>query len=296
MRSMTGFGRAEGLVGTSFFTIEVKSVNHRYLDARIRLPVPYTMFEIPLNEKLRSLFERGSFEVLVKHRVAPTGGLVASGTRFAVDEAAAQSLHEGLQWLKNKYKLESVPSLDAFTSNNKILVPVEETADGDDVYEGLSELFSKALKDLKKMRENEGGKLKEILRDGLSDLSNIVGQIGEISGEHPKRVREKLDARISQWNLAATVDRQRLELEVALYADKADITEELDRLKTHVDEFVKLLESKKGVGRKLDFMTQELHREINTVSSKAAFIDVTRLTVEAKTLIEKLREQVQNVE
>jgi uncharacterized protein (TIGR00255 family) len=293
---MTGFGRSEGQIGTSFFTVEIKSVNHRYLDTRFRLPVALGLYEIPLAERLRGGFERGSFEINVRQKLISAGATVPSGTRFVVDEMAARSLFDGCEWLGKKFGIESVPTLELFALANRVFLPVEEVQDTEGLLEAVKQIFDKALADLKKMRESEGRHLKLILQEGVKRLLEIVKELEVLAPEQPKKIQERLKTRIAQWNLATSVDAQRIELEVALYAERSDITEELDRLRTHANEFLALLDRPKGVGRKLDFLTQELHREINTVSSKASLVELTQAAVEAKTLIEKLREQVQNVE
>ena len=149
---------------------------------------------------------------------------------------------------------------------------------------------------MKEMREKEGLKTKAILKQGIGELLGFVQKLEKLAPEQPKRIQEKLKSRIQQWSLPGQVDPQRLELEVAFYSEKADVAEELARLTAHAKSFLDLLETKQGVGRRLDFLTQELNREVNTLSSKASILEMTQLAVEIKTTIEKLRERVQNVE
>jgi uncharacterized protein (TIGR00255 family) len=296
LRSMTGFGRAEGVVGSSHFTIEVKSVNHRYLDLRFRLPAALSLFEIPLAEVVRGTFDRGAFDISLKHKLPTATTAMAGGTRFVLDETAAKSFFEACDWLHRHYQTPAVPSLEVLAQTNRIFVPVEESQDSGTLLTELKTLLGAALADLNTMREAEGKRLRVILQEGLSELVKVADQIAAVAPEHPKKIQEKLQARVAQWKLAAPVDSQRLEWEIAFFAERSDITEEIDRLRTHTREFQSMLDSGKAVGRKLDFLTQELHREVNTMGSKAPMVEITRLTVQAKTLIEKLREQVQNVE
>ena len=296
IRSMTGFGRAEGQVGGTYFTFEVKSVNHRYLDLRFRLPTSLSILEIPLSEVVRSYFDRGAFEIILKHKLPAAGATLAGSTRYVVDGGAAKSFFESCEWLHKNYKTDKLPSIDAVLMTNRILVAVEDTQDSGSMLNEMKTLLEKALRDLNTMREAEGERLKTILADGIQELFKVADKIALAAPEHPKKIQEKLQARIAQWNLSSPVDAQRLEWEIAFFAERADITEEIDRLRTHVREFAGILQSGKAVGRKLDFLTQELHREVNTMGSKAPMVEITRLTVEAKTIIEKLREQVQNVE
>jgi uncharacterized protein (TIGR00255 family) len=296
MNSMTGFGKAEGTHGGSQFSVEVKSVNHRYLDIRFRLPPVFNVYEVTLAEMIRKRFERGSFELAVKQKPVGSGGTVTGGTRFVVDETAAKSLAEACDKLHQMFGTPKQPTLEMMTMTNRVFVPVEENADTDALFAGLREIVERALGGLGEMRRAEGTRLKQVLASGVADLSALGERIAKLAPEHPKHIAEKLQARIAQWNFTAPADAQRLEHEIAFFADRADITEEIQRLRIHTTEFAKLLDDKKPVGRKLDFLTQELHREVNTMGSKSGLIEITKMTLEGKTLIEKLREQVQNVE
>lgn len=296
LRSMTGFGRAEGQVGGTYFTFEVKSVNHRYLDLRFRLPTSLSLLEIPLCEVVRNCFDRGAFEIILKHKLPTAGAALAGSTRFVVDGVAAKSFFESCEWLHKNYKTDKIPSIDSVMATNRILVAIEDTQESGSLLVEMKKLLEKALQDLNAMREAEGERLRTILKDGIQELFKVADKIAAAAPEHPKKIQEKLQARIAQWKLSSPVDAQRLEWEIAFFAERADISEEIDRLRTHIGEFAGMLDSGKSVGRKLDFLTQELHREVNTMGSKAPMVEITRLTVEAKTIIEKLREQVQNVE
>lgn len=296
MHSMTGFGRAEGIIDNGQYTIETKSLNHRYLDIRFRAPSFLNFLEIPLSECLRSHFERGSFEISIRQRPVGSGGAPASTTRFAVDESALDSFLQGCSVLSKKLNTSTIPSLEAILLSQKILIPMEETIEPDKLLEPIKPIFESALKQLKQMREAEGNRLKIILEQGITKLTETLSKIEKLAGAQTAAIEGKLRNRIREWKLESSVDANRLEWEVAFHADRSDITEEMDRLKTHAGEFLRLLSDKKGIGRKLDFMTQELHREVNTLASKAILVDISLLAVEAKMLVEKLREQVQNVE
>lgn len=292
---MTGFGRAEGRVGSSQFTVEIKSVNHRFIDARFRLPSAISLFESSFNETLRKRFERGSFDVTIKHKLTAQEGVVATGTKFALDESALQSFLDSLEALK-KRSLKIAPSLEAMVATSKILIPVEESENPESVLAPVKGIFEQALSQLAEMRKKEGQSLRATLEQGIKDLSAAVTKIEAFAESQPKRIQEKLKARLAQWGLSSPVDPQRLEWEVAFYAEKADVSEELVRLKAHAQSFLELLKTNGPIGRRLDFLSQELNREINTLSSKASILEMTQVAVEIKTSIEKLREQVQNVE
>lgn len=296
MESMTGFGRAETSLANTLYTIEVKSVNHRFLDVRMRLPPMLSAWEVAMTETLRAKFERGSFEINVKTKVPPQATSVSSGTRFVVDERAAKSLAEGCEWLRQNLKVEGPLSPDIFALSTKVFVAVEESTDSHAVWNELKPTYDAALNDLKKMRQGEGARLKKVLKDVLSEIGDRVKSVANLAPEQPKKIREKLTTRLAQLQVGGEIDPNRLEWEVAVLAERSDITEEIDRLKLHLKQLDSLMESPKSNGRKLDFLIQELHREVNTIGSKASLIEITQSVVELKAAIEKLREQVQNVE
>lgn len=294
MRSMTGFGRSEGTLGDQHFTLEIKTVNHRYLDLRFRLPSGFAAFEPKLSELVKQRFERGSFDVVL--RQAPLAGRVVAGTRLQADEVAARTFVEACQLLSKKLNITVAPTAEAMALTGRIFVPLEGGQDDTSQWDGLKQLALIACDEVAKMRDSEGRKLADVLQAGIQDIAKLTTQCHRVALDHPRQVREKLQARIDQWGMTGPADPQRLEWEIAYFAERADITEEIDRLKAHAQAFAAAVSESSGVGRKLDFLTQEMHREVNTMGSKAASLELTRLTVEAKQRIEKLREQAQNVE
>ena len=292
MQSMTGFGRAEGKVGDLTYLIECRSVNHRFCEIRFRMPSQFNSFELTLTERLKTFFERGSFEIWIKPKQQSLS--VPGNTRYVIDEKALSSFVDACKWIGEVHKIATTPSIEAIIQTGKILYPVEDSAQ--ESSEDLFKLFDLAMLSLKGMRGSEGMKLQGVLGAALDEIDQQVTRCRPLAAGLADTVREKLMQRIGQWQLGSPVDRQRLEWEVAFYADRADVHEELDRLNMHVVEFRKLLASASGSGRRLDFLTQEMHREVNTLSSKAGHYDLTRAAVEAKSIVERLREQVQNVE
>jgi uncharacterized protein (TIGR00255 family) len=294
--SMTGFGRSEIVLGHIQYSIEIKSVNHRYLDIRFRLPPTLAALELPIAETLRSHVERGSFEVAIRSRVPTSATSISGATRFVVDEQAARTLWSGCQWLEKELKVPLPKSPDIFAFANRVFIAVEETQDSSTLWQDLRPPFEEAVSELKKMRRAEGKRLEQVLLESLTELRGLTDQVAELAPEQPKKIRERLEAKIQQWKLSSEIDSQRLEWEIALLAERSEITEEIDRLRMHCKEFEANLKAGKAIGRKLDFLTQELHREVNTIGSKTTLAEITRLVVTAKAAIEKLREQVQNVE
>jgi uncharacterized protein (TIGR00255 family) len=296
LQSMTGFGRSEGIIGSHQYTVEVRSVNHRYLDMRFRLPPALASFENTFAEMLRAKIARGSLDVSIRSRAVTSGKGVEGTTRFVVDNRAAQSLIEACATLHAQYKTPLLPSLELLHATGKVFLSVEDGQEAAPLAPELRELVNQALTTLVAERRREGAQTQTSLQATVASLKSLANQWTQSAAQHPAKIREKLTKKIQQWNLGGTADPQRLELEVAFYADRSDIAEEIQRFEAHLEEFTKLLTASGPVGRKLDFLTQELHRETNTVASKADDLSLSRLAVEAKTAIEKLREQVQNVE
>lgn len=296
MKSMTGFGRAEQILGSQQFTLEIKSVNHRFLDLRFRMPPSFGAFEAELSEEIRKFCERGSLDISLRQKWISNNGQLSGNTRFAVDERALESFEQALQVLGNKTKQKLDHSLRDLLLTGKIVVPVEESEDRSLPIKDLLPLFSDALKKLSGMREREGANLKKVMLSIISEMKSDLDQITQLAPLQGQRIKERLENRLSQWKLSAPIDPNRLEWEVALLAEKSDIKEETDRLSGHFQSFTETMDSPSSVGRKLDFLTQELNREVNTIASKTSLIEITQLTVKLKSNIEKLREQVQNVE
>lgn len=295
MQSMTGFGKGELSTPGLMFSIEIKSVNHRFLDTRFRLPPNFASLELPLLEILKTYFERGSFEINIRQK---STGSSESGSKVAytIDEEAARSIIEGSEKLHLKFGTPKTPSLEMLFQSGRVFIVAENGESLPQLIEEIKKAFHNVLKSIKTMRENEGAKLKTILTQGVSELIGDTDRLATLAHRQPQNIKERLEARLAQWKLSAPADPHRLEWEIAMAAEKADITEEIDRLKTHTDSFLSILNEKGAIGRKLDFLTQELHREVNTTAAKSADIEITQIAVRLKTQIEKLREQVQNVE
>lgn len=295
---MTGFGRAEGVIGDSQLTVEIKSVNHRYLETRFRMPGFLGQFEIAFGQLLRSRFSRGSFDISIRHKlIQSTEATGLTGTRFVVDSKAADSLIAGYLSLQKQHSsLPATPPAELLVGSGKVFVPCEDISGVEEAFEQIKDVFSKAVDQLEQARKNEGSKLHEILTLGITELGDLSDKLEKAAEEQNPKIREKLEKRIKEWDISSPVDNQRLEWEIAFYADRADFKEELDRLRLLVAEFTQKLKEPERVGRKLDFLTQELHRELNTTGAKAALFEITQLVVHAKSIIEKLRQQVQNVE
>lgn len=296
MKSMTGFGSAEKVIGSSHFSLEIKSVNHRFLDIRFRLPPVASGFESEINEQVRSFCERGSLDISLRQKLTPQKGRVTGNTRFAVDEGALDSFLKAVQQLEKRTKSKLPYTLNSLLDTGRVLVPFEESDEALFTMKEFQPLFTLALKNLVKMREKEGKNLEKVMRGIITEMRDALKEIESFSKSQSSKIKEKLENRLKQWQLSAPVEPRRLEWEIALLAEKSDITEEIDRLKAHFEAFLESFDSQASIGRKLDFLTQELNREVNTIASKTTLMEITQLTVRLKSNIEKLREQVQNVE
>ncbi len=289
--SMTGFGRANLLADGREMTVELKSVNHRYLDLSFRMPRHISFLEDDIRRFLTEKLTRGHVDVFVTYRNT------RSDARTVVfDTVLLEAYLKAAEECSEKYGLRSDLSVSSAIRLPDVLDVVEAEEDRDAVTALLLAALDKACDDLIEMRRIEGERL---CADLLSRL-NVVMEIRErIAIRAPLVVedyRNKLNERIASILSAAEIDTARLATEVALFADKANIDEELVRLGSHVAAARELLKNGSAVGRKMDFIVQEMNREFNTIGSKANDKDITSLVIEGKAEIEKIREQVQNLE
>lgn len=294
MKSMTGFGRAEVSRDGHILSVEARSVNHRYLELNIRIPHFLGSLEGMARQIVKDKLQRGKVDLYVtylNHSQAQGEVFVSEGRMEAYLTALrkageAFSLEDDLK-LSHLLSLPDVMSVEAPKMLEEIVSPL------------LKEAAEKALDQLNEMRLIEGETIRKDLEEKLSELEKEVAAIEEAAPLVPKMFRERLEKRmeevLSQAGRAHLEDG-RLEAEVALFADKCAIDEEITRLHSHIAQYRQLLTKSEGIGRQLDFLTQELNREANTVSSKANQLEITRHALQMKNIIEKLREQIQNIE
>jgi uncharacterized protein (TIGR00255 family) len=290
---MTGYGRGVAERNGRRAAIEIRSVNHRFMDVKLRGAPLEAGLEERVGARVRERITRGS--VVVSLRL--DGGMASAAVRVDVD--AARRVHAELRQLAAALDLDGRVSLDLLCAQPGVLVQVESERSGDDALsECVAEALERALDDLVAMRDAEGKALAadlgarfDILR-GLTAALRELTQAAPIDGE--RRLRERIDRLLSGGKIS--VDEARLAQEVAILADRMDVTEELVRIGSHLVQLADLVDQRQPVGRRLDFLVQELGREVNTVASKSQSAEIARLVVEAKAEIEKIREQVQNVE
>jgi uncharacterized protein (TIGR00255 family) len=289
--SMTGFGRSELKQNGLEVQVEIRSLNHRFLEVEIRAPKHVLAFEQELKDLIRSHLSRGrvSVTIVVKGEEEPSTGLT-------IDKALAATYIRLLNELKDELELEGGLRLEQLLSFPDIISYESTKPSESNIWEPLKQTIEAALEDLKTMRLKEGVEIRKDLQKRIKGITGIIKNIEVRSKDKSKETFERLQERILGLTRIEGLDSGRLELEVALLAEKVDVTEECTRFKSHNALFLDYLENGKSEGRKLNFLLQEMHREANTIGSKANDAEVAHWVVEVKEEVEKLREQVQNIE
>lgn len=292
MRSMTGFGQATWQSGGKRLSVEVRSVNQRFLDVKLSLPRECQAWEAELRELVSGVAERGKVDVTV-YRAG------TSGDDFTVEanDTLARAILAGWQGLQRQLKLPGAIDIGLLMGRSTDLVRVvERRADASADLPQVTRLLAAALKDFNRSRDREGKLLQADMQARLKHLRALYAGLQKRTTALVPELARRLGERVAQVLGKGTVSEERLVQEAALLAERCDVTEELVRLDSHLDRLGELLRQKGSVGKAIDFLIQEIHREVNTIASKSADLEVTNLTLEAKGEIEKLREQVQNVE
>jgi uncharacterized protein (TIGR00255 family) len=292
LRSMTGFGRAEVQLRDGLVVAEVRSVNSRHLDVRMRLPRDLTGLEPQVRQRIGPLFRRGQVEVGVR-----LSRDAESGAQIEIDREAARRYAEAAEELRRSLPVEgSGVSVAALLSLPGVARLSEPELDPEAAGAALLDAVAAAAEEAAEMRGREGAALERELRSRLGGVLERVGAVEARSHEVKKSQRERLVKRLAALAPEIELDPARLEQEVVLYVDRMDVTEETVRLRSHCEQFSEALTTEGPVGRKLEFILQEMGRETNTIGSKASDGPIAREVVELKAELEKLREQVLNVE
>ena len=294
MRSMTGYGRRQRALDGREITVELKTVNHRFLDISCRLPRALSFAEDAVRKQLGAALRRGHVDVNVTYV-----NLRQDAREVRVDEGLAQQYRAALQKLRETTGEAGLftPGRDAFwiAQQPEVMQITVKDEDQEAVLFLLSDTLRDALSDVTAMREKEGAALQADLTFHLDEVERLRNEIAQLAPRVPRIYQEKLQARIRELGVQE-LDQQRLSQEVAIMADRCAIDEELSRLISHIAQMRQAIAQEGETGRRLDFLTQELNREANTIGSKASDAEITKLVVAMKSEIEKLREQVQNVE
>ncbi|MDF7826447.1 YicC family protein [Pontiellaceae bacterium B12227] len=291
LKSMTGFGEGAASASGMSVTAEVSSVNRKQLDINVNLPRNLVTLDALVQSKVRAEFSRGRVSGIIRVEAAD-----GSSGSVRIDEKLASQYVKGIRETARKLKLADDLGAEGLTRLAGVVSIEQESLDTDQISSVLDEALGKALKGLAKMRATEGKALEKDLRERIALLDDGVKAIRKLAPTVVVAYREKLFQRLEEAGLEDLASDERIVKEVAIFADRCDISEELTRLKSHLAQTRKLLRSSEPVGRTLDFLCQELFREINTVGSKANEVEITRLVVAFKTELERIREQVQNIE
>ena len=291
LRSMTGFGRGEAADGGRTWVAEVRTVNHRFLDQRVILPRLFTALEEPVKKVVAAAFDRGRVDITFSLQ-----GTSVADPQLKVNDMVARQYHRCLRQLVEGYGLAQEIRLSDMLSLRDVISLEEGHPDMEAEWQLIGRALDAALADCDSMREQEGAALRRELLDRLEKFEAIVRQIANQLPELLRQRQAELKLRVRKLLEGFDLDPLRLAQETAIMADKSDVTEELIRLDSHIAQFRAFLAGDEPVGRRLDFLLQEFLREVNTLSSKIANASIGHLSVEMKNEIEKLREQVQNVE
>ena len=291
MNSMTGYGRSRQVLDGREITVEIRSVNHRYLEYSARIPRMYGYLEEKLKTFLQSLVSRGKVEVTVTIQ-----NLTGGDTVVQINQALAKGYLDAMRSQAEYLGLKDDLTLSTLTRFNDVFTLQKLEEDQQVVWNSVQQVARQALDQFLEMRRREGERLK---LDLLQKLELLNGHVAAVEEQSPKTVaayRERLLQKMEELLADRCIDQQRILLEAGLYAEKIAVDEETVRLKSHLEQFAQMMEQSGPVGRKLDFLVQEINREANTIGSKAQDLAVTRRVVEMKSEIEKIREQIQNIE
>lgn len=290
IKSMTGFGRYEYQTGSKKFTVELKGVNHRYLDVNIRMPKKFNFFETAIRALLKQYALRGKVDIFITYEDNSE-----SQAALKYNETLAAEYMRYFKQMEESFGIDNDIRVSTLAHCPEVLTMEEKPDDEDALWSGLQTALKGAFAQFVETRTTEGENLKKDILNKLSGMETLVGHVEERSPQIVEEYRKKLEDKILEL-LDVPVDENRMAAEVILYADKICTDEETVRLKSHISHMRDTLEETEGIGRKLDFIAQEMNREANTILSKANDLEVSNYAIGLKTEIEKIREQIQNIE
>lgn len=292
IKSMTGFGRCELADGERKFTIEMKGANHRYLDVNIRMPKKLNFFETAIRNLLKQSVSRGKVDIFITYEDLSEGQAV-----LKYNETLAKEYLVCLKQMEESFGLENDIRVSTLSRYPEVLTMEEQALDAEEIWNVLKKAMEGALEQFVETRTMEGENLKKDILSKLDGMQKLVAYIEERSPEIVKEYREKLEEKVKELLEDSQIDDGRIAAEVVIFADKICTDEEVVRLKSHISHMQEVLRSEEsGIGRKLDFIAQEMNREANTILSKANDLEVSNCGIDLKTEIEKVREQIQNIE
>ncbi|MDD6278483.1 MAG: YicC family protein [Oscillospiraceae bacterium] len=291
LRSMTGYGRSQKILNGRDITVEIRSVNHRYYEYTSRIPRTYSYIDEKLKTLLKTMISRGKVEAAVTINT-----IEGKDSVIRINKCAAQGYIDALRGAADELGLE-----DNLKLSNLIRLPdifsVQKVPDDEEqIWADVAETASEALERFIEMRTVEGERLKSDVLEKADNIEKMVAEVEKISPETVENYRNRLYSKLCEVLESKDVDEQRIVTEAAIFADKVAVDEETVRLKSHISQLRNMLDSGEAVGRKLDFIVQEMNREVNTIGSKSQNLNISHLVVDMKSEIEKIREQIQNIE
>ena len=292
IKSMTGFGRCEVSDGERKFTVEMKGVNHRYLDANIRMPKKLNFFESAIRNLLKKSVQRGKVDIFITYE-----DLSESQVSLKYNEKLAEEYLTYFKKMEESFSLENDIRVSTLSRYPEVLTMEEQLMDEEELWNGLKKALDGAIKQFVETRALEGENLKTDIINKLDGMLKLVDVIEERSPQIVAEYREKLETKVHELLEDTQIEEGRIAAEVVIFADKICTDEEVVRLRSHILHMKETLQSEEsGIGRKLDFIAQEMNREANTILSKANDLEISNIGIELKTEIEKVREQIQNIE
>ena len=291
IKSMTGFGRAESVTTERKIVIEMKSVNHRYCDMNIKMPKKLNFFESAIRNHLKKYIGRGKIDIFISYEDYTENNLCVKYNQ----EIAAEYV-KYIQQMAEDFSLKSDLSAGALSRYPEVLTLEEQSENEDELWKEIEVILDEAATKFVESRTKEGEALKSDLIEKLDGMIEMVDYIENVSPSLIESYRERLETKVGELLENSAIDENRIAAEVTIYADKICVDEETVRLRSHIENTKSILLEGGNVGRKLDFIAQEMNREANTILSKANSLDVSNKAIDLKTEIEKVREQVQNLE
>lgn len=291
MRSMTGFGRSRAVIGGKEYLLEIKSVNSRYSEFNMKLPRSCTYLEERLKTLLKGVISRGKVDVWLS-----VTDVEDRSTSVTVNLPVVKNYLEEMRKCGEELSLPDDLQLSSIFRMTDAFTIVRTEADEEEIWQAVQTVANAALAEFAAMREKEGEKLKADLLEKVANIEVMVGEIEKLSPETSAAYRQRLTDKLNELLEGQQIDQQRVLTEAAIFAEKIAVDEETVRLRSHFKQFRDMAESTEPIGRKLDFLIQEFNRESNTIGSKAQDLRITKLVIDMKSEIEKIREQIQNVE
>ena len=291
IKSMTGFGRSEIVKGNRKISVEIKSVNHRYLEAGIKMPKKLNVFESRMRDLLKKYATRGKIDIFINYEDDSESQVNLKFNQNIADEYMAIFNN-----MSEKYNLKNDMTVGGLARFPEVITMDEVQEDEEELWHFIEEAMKAALEQFVNTRILEGENLKKDLLGKLDHMEELVAFVEKRIPEIMKEYRSKLESKVKELLGDTTIDESRIATEVIIYADKICVDEETVRLRSHIEHARKCLNEDGGIGRKMDFIAQEMNREANTTLSKANDIEISNAAIDLKTEIEKVREQIQNIE